>query len=124
MKELTRAEEEVIQILWDRGPSFVKDIVSDFPEDKRPAYNTISTIVRILVKKEMVGINAFGRSHQYYALVSKEDYRKSRFKKLMSGYFGGSYKQLLSFFVNEEELSVSELDQLIQELKDTKDDDK
>ncbi len=118
MKELTRAEEDIIKVMWENGPSFVKDIVAQFPEDQKPAYNTVSTIVRILVKKELVGINEFGRSHQYYALISKEEYRKSRFKKLMSGYFGGSYKQLLSFFVDEKELSVQDLDSLLKELKE------
>ncbi len=124
MKELTRAEEDIIKILWTNGPSFVKDIVAKFPEENRPAYNTVSTIVRILVKKELVGINEFGRSHQYYALISKEEYRKSRFKKLMTGYFGGSYKQLLSFFVDEQGLSVTDLDKLLKELKEETDDNK
>ncbi len=122
MKDLTRAEEDIIKILWEKGPSFVKDIVTHFPEDQKPAYNTVSTIVRILVKKELVGINEFGRSHQYYALISKEEYRKSRFKKLMTGYFGGSYKQLLSFFVDEQELSVQDLDSLLKELKEEEND--
>ena len=86
MKELTKAEEQVMQILWEEKKAFVKEILSHFPEP-RPAYNTVSTIVRILEKKGFVSHEEFGKSHRYYPLVQKEEYRDERFSDLMKGYF-------------------------------------
>jgi len=111
MKELTRAEEQVMQELWKMKKGFVKDILDKFP-DPKPAYNTVSTIVRILEKKEFVGHVAFGKSHQYYPLVSKKEYTKTYLQGMLAGYFSDSYKQLVSFFSKENNLSISEMEEI------------
>ncbi len=116
MKELTKAEEEIMQVLWRLNSAFVKDIITEFPEPK-PAYNTVSTIVRILQKKGFVGHEAHGQSHKYHPLVTKEDYTKSFMKGFVKKYFSGSYQQMVSFFTKEDNLSLSELEELIKELK-------
>ena len=105
MKELTRAEEQIMQILWKLEKGFVKDIIDEMPEPK-PAYNTVSTIVRILEKKEFVGYNAYGKTHEYFPLVSKKVYTGSFMKGFINNYFGNSYKQRVSFFAEEEDLTV------------------
>jgi predicted transcriptional regulator len=111
MKELTKAEEQVMQILWDIEKGFVKDILEQFPEPK-PAYNTVSTIVRILEKKEFVSYKVFGNSHQYYPLISKKEYTKTFLQGFLSGYFSNSYKQLVSFFSKEENLTIKEMEEI------------
>ncbi|MCF8372145.1 MAG: BlaI/MecI/CopY family transcriptional regulator [Bacteroidales bacterium] len=116
MKKLTYAEEQIMQILWDMEKAFVKDIIEQMPEPK-PAYNTVSTIIRILEKKGVVGYHAFGKTHQYYPLISKEDYARSHYKLFMKDYFGNSFKQMVSFFAQEEKLSAGELEDLINEMK-------
>ena len=112
MKELTRAEEQVMQVLWKLENAFVKDIIDHLPPPK-PAYNTVSTIVRILEKKNFVGHKAFGKTHQYHPLVSKAEYSSFSLKKLLGGYFGGSFEELVSFFAKEHDMDVKELEQLI-----------
>jgi predicted transcriptional regulator len=119
MKELTRAEEEVMQILWEKENAFVKEILEQFPEP-RPAYNTVSTIVRILEKKGFVGHEAFGKSYRYYPLIAKEAYRNERFTDLMKGYFNNSIKQVLSHFSASERMNMSEADELISMLEELK----
>lgn len=124
MKELTRAEEQVMQILWDLEKAFVKDIVDRMPSPK-PAYNTVSTIVRILERKGFVGYTAYGKSHEYYPLISKKEYTSKFLKGFMRSYFSNSYRQLVSFFAKEEDLSVEEMESIIsllnEELKKQKD---
>lgn len=115
-KELTRAEEEIMQVLWELNSAFVKDVVEKMP-DPKPAYNTVSTIVRILEQKGFVGHEPHGKSHKYFPLVSKEDYTKSFMKGFVSRYFSGSYQQMVSFFTKDDKLSVNELEQLIDEMK-------
>ena len=117
MKELTKAEEEIMQVLWQLNNAFVKDIISQLPEPK-PAYNTVSTIVRILQQKGFVGHEPKGKSHQYHPLISKDAYTKSFMKGFVKKYFSGSYQQMVSFFTREEDLSLQELEQLLKELKD------
>ena len=117
MKELTRAEEQVMQILWRLGKAFVKDLVEEMPEPK-PAYNTVSTIIRILEKKGFVGHNAYGNTHEYFPAVSKKDYTGTFLKGFIKNYFGDSYRQLVSFFAKEEDLSVSEMEDIINMLKE------
>jgi len=119
MKEITKAEEEVMQVLWDLDAAFVKDIIAQFP-DPKPAYNTVSTFIRILQQKGYVGHEPQGRSHKYYPIITKEAYTKTFMKGLVSRYFSGSFKQMVSFFANEEDLSLAELEQLIKELKKKK----
>lgn len=116
MKHLTQAEEEIMQVLWKLKKAFVKDIIEELPEPK-PAYNTVSTIVRILEKKEFVNYEAFGKSHQYFPIISKQEYTKSFMKGFVSRYFSGSYQQMVSFFTKEDDLSVQELEDLMNQLK-------
>lgn len=110
-KELTKAEEQVMQILWEIEKGFVKDIIDKIPEPK-PAYNTISTIVRILEKKEIVGHKAYGKTHEYFPLVSKEEYTKGYMKNFMKNYFSNSFQKMVSFFAREENLSIHEMEAL------------
>lgn len=116
MKQLTQAEEEIMQILWTLEKAFVKDIVDEYPEPK-PAYNTISTLIRILEKKGFVGYEAFGKSHQYFPLINKDDYSQKYLNRFVDKYFSGSYKELVSFFTKQEEMSVKDLERLLEELK-------
>ncbi len=117
MKELTRAEEEVMQILWSLQEGFVKNVVEIFPEPK-PAYNTVSTIIRILEKKGFISHKDFGGSYMYFPTVSKSDYSKSFLKNFVKNYFGDSYSGLVSFFAKEGNLSVAELEEIQNMLTD------
>jgi BlaI family penicillinase repressor len=120
MKELTKAEEEIMQVLWQLDSAFVKDIITKLPKPK-PAYNTVSTIVRILQQKGFVGHEIHGKSHKYHPLITKEGYTKSFMKGFVKRYFSGSYQQMVSFFTKADKLSVNELEQLVIELKQLKD---
>lgn len=111
MKELTRAEEQIMQVLWKLEKAFINDILAQLPEPK-PAYNTVSTIVRILEKKGFVDHKAFGKTHEYYPLIAKKDYTKRVFKGIMHNYFGNSVEQMVSFFSNEKALSINELEEI------------
>lgn len=117
MKELTKAEEQVIQILWTIQKGFVNDILERLPEPK-PAYNTVSTIVRILVKKEFVDFKAYGKTHQYYPLITKEEYSRFYLKNFVGNYFEGSFQNLVSFFAKDNELGIQDLDELLSIVKD------
>ena len=109
--QLTRAEEEVMQILWKIEKGMVHDLLENFP-DPKPAYNTVSTIIRILEQKGFAGHKAYGRTHEYFPVISKAAYTKSSFRGFMANYFGNSYKSLASFFATEEKLSVRELEDI------------
>jgi predicted transcriptional regulator len=117
MQALTEAEEKIMQILWKIKKGFVKDILEQLPEANKPAYNTVSTIVRILEVKGFVGHTAYGKTHEYYPLVAKSDYTKFYFRNFLKGYFGGSFAGLVSFFAKEENLNLEELEDLLKELK-------
>ena len=117
MKELTRSEEQIMQILWKIGKGFVNDILDRIPEPK-PAYNTVSTIVRILEKKGFVKYTAFGKSHQYYPSVSKREYTRTFLRRFVYNYFGNSYKEMVSFFTQEENLSMDEMDEIRKFMKE------
>ncbi|MFY0689183.1 MAG: BlaI/MecI/CopY family transcriptional regulator [Cyclobacteriaceae bacterium] len=117
MKELTRAEEQIMQVMWQLGKAFVKEIIEKLPEPK-PAYNTVSTIVRILQQKEFVGHEPVGKSHKYFPLISKEEYSRKFMNGFVSRFFSGSYQQMVSFFANENDMSASELEEIMKELKD------
>ncbi|SKB46184.1 Predicted transcriptional regulator [Sphingobacterium nematocida] len=112
IKELTKAEEQIMQELWDMGGGFVKEIIDRLPEPK-PAYNTVSTIIRILETKGFVDHQAFGKSHRYIPVVQKEDYKKIVAGKLLNGYFENSPKRMLSYFLEENKLDVKELDEIL-----------
>ena len=118
-KPLTKAEEQVMQVLWKLEKGFLKDIVEAMPEPK-PHSNTVATILKILVDKEFVGIEVFGRQHSYYPLVSKENYSAQSMKQLVQGYFDGSVNNVLSFLVKENEINVKDLELLLQQLKKQK----
>ncbi len=111
--ELTRAEEQVMQILWRCGPSAVKDVLAELPAPQ-PALTTVSTIVRILEQKGFVGYEPVGRGYRYHALVAQDDYRRFSLRKLLRGYFGGSFSQLVSFFAQDENLDAAQLDALLR----------
>ncbi|MFD0793137.1 BlaI/MecI/CopY family transcriptional regulator [Mucilaginibacter litoreus] len=120
IKELTRAEEQIMQVLWQLGKGFVKDVLDVLPEPK-PAYNTVSTIIRILETKGFVDHTAFGKSHEYYPVISKDEYKNFAAEKLLSGYFDNSVNRILSFFVKKEKINLKEADEimkLIEKLKD------
>ncbi len=121
MKELTKAEEQVMQVLWKLEKAFVKEIIEELPEPK-PAYNTISTIVRILETKEVVGHEAFGKTHQYYPLVTKEEYSNFTMNKMVKNYFGGSFEKMVSFFVKENDVSLQDMEELMKVIKKGKKD--
>lgn len=111
MKRLTKAEEQIMQILWDIEKGFVKDIIEHLP-DPKPAYNTVSTIVRILEKKGFVSHNAFGNSHEYFPVISKEKYTGAYLKSIVRDYFSDSFKEMVSFFTRGTDMSLEELEEI------------
>lgn len=111
MKDLTRAEEQIMHVMWKIGKGFVNDIIEHLP-DPRPAYTTVSTIIRILEKKGFVSYTAYGKTHEYYPLMSKGQYARSRIKNLLGNYFGNSVPSLASFLTQEENLSMEELEEI------------
>jgi predicted transcriptional regulator len=117
MKELTRAEEQIMHVLWGLGAAFVKDVIERLPEPK-PAYNTVSTIVRILEKKGFVGHRAMGQSHQYYPLVSKKIYTQEFLRSFVKDYFDDSYQELVSFFARDKNMSLEELEDILGALRE------
>jgi predicted transcriptional regulator len=119
LKELTKAEEEVMQILWKKEKAFVKDLLADFPKPK-PAYNTVSTIVRILEGKGFVDHIAYGKTHEYFPTVSKEKYSDFMLKSVVKNYFGNSVEKMFSFFAKKNNISLRELDELMKEIKKVK----
>ncbi len=116
MEKLNHREEEIMRILWDLRKAFVKEIIEKMAKPK-PPYNTVSSVVRKLETMGHVGYEAFGKTHRYYPILKKENYRKASFSNFMSNYFGGSPAQLLSYFVKEEKLTQEEIEQLLNELK-------
>lgn len=121
MRELTKAEEEIMMFLWDLKEASVADIIEQMPEPK-PAYNTVSTIIRILENKEFVSHRKKGRGHIYYPLIQKEAYSHAFLNNFLSGYFQGSFKSLVSFFVNKNDMSTKEVDEILELIKKHKED--
>ena len=120
MRELTKAEAEIMQILWEIEKGLVWDVIDRLPEPK-PAYNTISTFIRILEQKGFIDHRAIsGKTYEYFPIVSKEDYRAYEANKLVNNYFEGSLKELVSFFVQDNNISLSDADAIIQMLKNQK----
>ena len=117
MNDLTKAEEQVMQELWKLEKAFVKEIIAELPEPK-PAYNTISTIVRILERKGFVAHEAFGKTHRYYPLITKKTYTKRFMKGFLNNYFSNSMNNLVSFFAKDKSLSLSEMEELKSMLED------
>ncbi len=119
MKELTKAEDQIMQILWTLEKAFVKDIVEQMP-DPKPAYNTVSTIVRILEKKGFIGYKAYGKTHEYFPLIPKEKYTRFYLNNMVKGYFNGSVQNLVSFFAKENKMDLQDIDLLMKELEELK----
>ncbi len=118
MKTLTQAEEEIMRILWQLEEANVAAMIEKMPEPK-PAYNTVSTITRILANKGFVDYRKEGRGHVYFPLVSKKAYTKATTGKLATNYFKGSYKSMVSFFMEQEKLSIADLEEILNEINKT-----
>lgn len=122
IRDLTKAEEQVMQILWDMKEGIVRDMVVQFEEPK-PAYNTVSTVLRVLEKKGFVDHRAYGTTYVYFPLVSKKEYSKFQFTNLIKDYFNGSFPKMAAFFAKENNLTIQELEEMMdiakEELKDT-----
>ncbi len=119
IKQLTKAEEQIMQELWKLEKAFLRDVMEAIPEPK-PHSNTVATLLKILVEKDFVGVTNFGRMHQYAPLISKQAYKKSSMKTFVKGYFEGSFSNAVSFMVKENNLSVNDLELLLKELKTKK----
>lgn len=119
MRELTKAESQVMQVIWEKEKCFVKEIIEALPKPK-PAYNTVSTIVRILESKGFVDHEVFGKSHRYFAAIEKDAYRKFTTNQLMSSYFNGSPSKLLSFFIEEKDIDTQSLDEMLKLIEKAK----
>ena len=111
MKELTRAEEQIMHVLWEIEKGVVKDILDRLPEP-RPAYNTVSTIVRILEKKGFVDHEAFGKTHQYFPRITLNEYRRGFLKSFVNRFFGNSYQEMVSFFASDRKITIQELEEM------------
>ncbi len=111
MNDLTKAEEQVMRYLWKIKKGFLKDIVAQFAAPK-PAPTTVSTVIKLLVKKEYINFNVYGKTNEYFPLIEKKVFLKYRLKNVVSSYFDNSYKKFASFFTNEQDLSLSELEEL------------
>lgn len=118
-KQLTKAEEQIMQVLWDLELASVKEIIAELPKPK-PAYNTVSTIVRILESKDFVAHKPEGRGYVYYPKVDKETYSNQSLHKLVNGYFNGSFKSLVSFFVKENDVDMKELESILNDINKNK----
>lgn len=116
MKRLTEKEEEIMQLLWNKGPMFVREILEYYPEP-RPHYNTISTVVRVLEEKGFVEHKVYGSTHQYFAAISRDEYKGKALRKVVAGYFNNSYTNVVSTLIEEESISVSELKKLIKKIE-------
>ena len=116
MKVLTKAEEQVMQVLWKLEKGFLREIIDAMPAPK-PHQNTVATLLKILVEKEFVSITVLGRQHMYSPLVGKEEYSKRTMKQIVKGYFEGSFSNVVSFMVRENNISIEELESLLAQIK-------
>lgn len=117
-KPLTKAEEEIMQVLWQIEKGFVKDVIDELP-DPKPHYNTVSTILKILEDKGFADHESLGKSNRYFPLVQKEEYSKKSMKQFVGKYFEGSFANMLSFFAKEKDISVQDLEEILKEIKQT-----
>ena len=116
MKTLTTAEDKLMQYLWKIKKGFFKDVVDQFPEPK-PAYTTIATVLTALVNKGFIGFKQLGNNREYYPLISKKEYTKDFISGIMKKYFSNSYKELVSFFSENEDLSIEEMEEMMKILE-------
>ncbi|HCC70258.1 MAG TPA: transcriptional regulator [Bacteroidales bacterium] len=119
MKNLTKREEQIMQIIWDLGKAMVNDIIARLPDPDLP-YTTISSIVRILEKKGFVNYKSYGKTHEYYPVISKEEYRKYHIRNFVKKYFDSSYKNVVSFFAENKDISPEELKDIIELIESAK----
>jgi BlaI family penicillinase repressor len=119
IKDLTRAEEQIMQVLWQLQTAFVKEVIAELPIPK-PAYNTVSTIIRILETKGFIGHQAFGKAHKYHPLISREEYKRHATEKLLGNYFENSVENMFSFFAKEEKMDLSDVDEILKIINNIK----
>lgn len=119
MKQLTKAEEEIMQALWQLKKANVKSVIEILPEPK-PAYNTVSTIIRILESKGFVDYEKEGKGHTYFPIVAKEAYSNQSINKLLDNYFQGSFKSMVSFFVKKNDVDINDIESLLNEINKDK----
>jgi predicted transcriptional regulator len=116
MKELTKAEDQIMQILWQIKKGFVKDVIAEMP-DPKPAYNTVSTIIRILENKGFISHNSYGKTYEYYPIIERDTYRSFYLKNLLRNYFGGKFEQLVSFFAKDNDLNVEDMEEMLKHVE-------
>lgn len=119
MITLTKAEERIMKILWKINKGFINDILEHFP-DPKPPYNSVSTIVRVLVKKEIISFKKYGNTYEYYPLITKEEYRKGQMGRLLKDYYNNSLKQVVNFFSENKNLDIKEVDEVMRMLEEIK----
>ena len=119
IRSLTRAEADIMKILWHLEKAFIKDILALMPEPK-PAYNTVSTFIRILEKKNVIGHVTYGNTHQYFPLISEQEYKRHEIQQLMVNYFDNSVENLVSFFVSDNNLKTKDFDEIMKFINDNK----
>jgi predicted transcriptional regulator len=119
MKHLTNREEELMNIFWQKGSLYVKEVIDELP-DPKPHYNTISTIVRGLEEKGFLGHEQFGNTHRYHAIISQDEFSRNTIKKIVGKYFNKSYSSVVSMFVEEENITTEEIKELIRQVESRK----
>lgn len=119
LKSLTKAEEQLMQVLWKLEKGYLKDIVEGMPEP-RPHSNTVATVIKILIEKGYIGHEVHGRVHCYYPMVSRETYTGSSIRQIVEGYFEGSFSDVVSFMIKQEDLKLEEIEFLLNQIKDKK----
>ena len=120
IKDLTKAESQLMQVLWELKKAFVKEIINELP-DPKPAYSTVSTIIRILESKGVISYEAFGKTHRYYPLITKEEYMRYEADKFLDNYFSNSVQDMFSFFVREKKIDIKDAEQLLKMIDNIKD---
>jgi predicted transcriptional regulator len=116
MKELTKAEDQIMQILWHLKKGFVKDVIAQIP-DPKPAYNTVSTIIRILENKGFVAHKSYGKTHEYYPVIDRDTYRSFYLRNLLRNYFGGKIEHLVSFFAKDNDMDLSDMEEILKHVE-------
>ena len=119
MVTLTKAEERIMKILWEIGEGFIKDIIERFP-DPKPPYNSVSTIVRVLVQKDIVGFTAYGNTHKYHPLITRDEFSRGQLSRLLADYYNDSLREVVNFFSENKTLNEKELDEVMKMLKQLK----
>ena len=119
MKPLTKAEEQIMQVYWELGKAFIKEVIPHLP-DPKPHYNSVATMVKILEEKGFLGHDSVGNLYRYFPIVSREDYQKHAMKDIVSQYFDNSYPRMLAFFAKEQNLTEDELKEILQMIKTDK----